>query len=73
MLVIVRDFSQQVGPTFLPFRAGEVIENRGLELELLRSKAPVVEVRDRIDLIQCPHCRRKFTVGQAVDSEDSEE
>ena len=70
MLVVSKDFNQQVGGTFLSFKAGKVLVDQGLEAELLRTKAPVVEVQHSADLVQCPHCRRQFTLRQAVAAED---
>ena len=70
MLVVTKAFDQQVGPVFLSFPAGKVIEDEVLEEALLTSAAPVVKVGAEADLIQCPHCKRKFTIRQAVDGED---
>ena len=70
MLVVVKDFKQQVGGTFLSFTGGQVLDNPSLEANLLGSSAPVVLVKNRADLIRCPHCARQFTVKQAVGEED---
>jgi hypothetical protein len=70
MLVVKREFRQTIGSAFETFKAGAVIENPLLERELLRTNSPVEVVVDNSDLIQCPHCKRKFTVRQAVAEED---
>jgi hypothetical protein len=70
MLVTRKDFAQQVGASFLSFERGRVIENEQLEATLLAAGAPVDKVLDMEDLVQCPHCKRKFTVAHAVEEED---
>lgn len=69
MLVVERAFSQQVNHAFMHFPAGKVIEDPVLEGVLLLSRAPVQEVVLKADLLQCPHCRKLFTVKQAVAQE----
>ena len=70
MLLVVKSFSQQFGSSLLSFQAGAQIGDPVLEEELMRTGAPVQKVKESADLIQCPHCKRKFTVRQAVDGED---
>lgn len=70
MIVIKKSFSQQIAGTFLSFKAGDVIDgNLPLEDELVKSGAPVERVKYTSDLIACPHCKRKFTIKQAVAEE----
>ena len=69
MIVVYRSFTQQVGLSLLHFEAGSVIEDEVLCKKLLASNSPVTEVTNSDDLIQCPHCRRTFTVAHAVAGE----
>lgn len=69
MVIVQKTFRQQVNNTLLTFDAGKVIEDENLEKVLLESDAPVEELVRRADLIHCPHCRKTFTVKQAVRAE----
>lgn len=66
MLIARKTFRQQVGHTLITFEAGRVIQDEVLEALLLRTGAPVDVVAAAADLVHCPHCKRTFTIKQAV-------
>jgi hypothetical protein len=73
MIIVQREFRQQVGHTLITFEAGRVIQDEVMEALLQRSNAPVEIISKTSDLIHCPHCRKTFTVRQAVRSEPKTE
>jgi len=70
MIVVKEDFRLQVGPALETFRAGLVVKDEQLARVLLAAHVPVEEVDEDDTLVQCPHCRRHFTVTHAVAAED---
>ncbi len=69
MLIVKKDFVQQYSGSMLSFIAGSVVTQPSLERALLQGGAPVELVEDETDLVTCPHCRKIFTVAQAVEAE----
>ncbi len=69
-LVAKRTFSLAIRGATRTFESGAVIDDPLLMQDVLAARAPVESVQDEEDLLQCPHCRRFFTVALAVERED---
>jgi hypothetical protein len=70
-VVVSKNFSQQVGHSFVDFYAGGVITDEVLAGVLLKSGAPVEEVSDD-NMMQCPHCRRASKTELTKERENKE-
>lgn len=70
LLIAKQDFQIMLGASLLGFIGGQVIRDELLISRLLALQAPVESVVSAEDLLQCPHCRKFFTVRLAVAAED---
>ena len=69
-LVSKQTFTLYIRGAMRTFDAGSVIDDPLLMADVLAARAPVEQVTDAEDMLQCPHCRRFFTVALAVAQED---